>query len=72
MIRHELDAFLPDAVLRAKEGKCEGSCDQHEGLVKAVRVRYIATDVDWGYFAYCQVARDEDVSRGMELTEVKP
>ena len=67
-IRHELDKFKVDAVKRARIGLCEGSCVEHTGDVKAVRVFNKDSGIDWGYFSYCAEARKEEIeNRGMEL-----
>lgn len=56
---------------RAKAGRCEGNCailDGHAGPVEVCRVT--AKDgKDWGYFAYCQNAQEEDIGHGFKLTK---
>lgn len=49
------------------ELKCEGSCSQHQGLVR--RVRVWDKTYDWGYFSYCDVAIAEDRKRGLTINE---
>jgi len=47
---------------------CEGGCERHEYGVQPVRViDRSGTPHDWGYFAYCPAAIDEDKSRGMDV-----
>ena len=67
--RPELDEYLGVTVEKAKRGECEGSCESHSGEVSVYRVYSIQGGFDWGYFAYCETAKDEDVSRGMELED---
>ncbi len=67
MRRPELDQFKAQTVEKAAAGQCDAACEEHRGDVRAFRVRHVATDSDWGYFAYCEVAQQEDESRGMEL-----
>ena len=47
---------------------CEGSCDPHEGEVRTVHV--VHPNMDWGNYQYCDTAVAEDISRGMEVTDV--
>ena len=44
---------------------CEGSCENHQGEVKLVHVG------GWGYWAYCDTAIAEDISRGLSVTIVE-
>lgn len=63
--RTELDEFFPLCQQKALKGLCDGSCEEHRGDVRAVRVFYGATD--WGWFSYCEEAIAEDERRGMDL-----
>jgi len=56
----------------AESGKCSGSCDKHAGQVMVVRVKHIVSGHDWGYFAYCDTAIDEDRRRGLEVELLNP
>lgn len=38
---------------------CEGSCEEHKGVVKEVYVK------GWGYFYYCEAAIEEDKRNGL-------
>jgi hypothetical protein len=67
-VRHELDVFRHATDIKARNGECEGECDEHYGDVKTVRVFHKDSGTDWGYFSYCEAARKEDTeNRGMEL-----
>lgn len=51
-----------------KKAICEGGCEHHEYGVQPVRViDRSGTPHDWGYFAYCPAAIEEDKSRGMDV-----
>lgn len=63
----DYEKYLPEAFAKAKQGICDGSCDLHYGRVGVYKVTHIKSGHEWGYFAYCANARDEDVSRGMNL-----
>ena len=70
VIRHELDRFKDETIDKAHKGICDGSCENHQGLVKPFRVFHKESGFDWGYFSYCEEAQREDTeSRGMELVE---
>lgn len=47
--------------------KCDGSCGEHVGAIRKVRVWYGC--FDWGYFNYCQAAVEEDERRGLIVNE---
>ncbi len=68
-VRHELDQFRDVSMAKAMDGMCEGSCDKHRGDVKAFRVSHISSGTDWGYFAYCEEARETDSRNGMRLDD---
>ena len=63
-IRPELDKFEGEAILRAKAGVCDGSCEEHRGEVRAVRIFHPVSKTDWGYFSYCEEALETDKDRG--------
>lgn len=64
--RPELDEYEFQTQNLASSGKCDGSCEEHFGVVRAVRV--VDSDgTDWGWFSYCEAAREEDISRGFLL-----
>jgi len=65
MLRSELDQFKEQTIAKALRGECEGACEEHVGEVKPVRVTHGNTD--WGWFSYCQEARNEDERRGMTV-----
>jgi hypothetical protein len=51
------------ATARAKTGVCEGNClEKHGGHFGAVQPAYVK---NWGWFAYCTKAIEEDRSRGL-------
>jgi hypothetical protein len=66
---HTDDGFRVAAICKAEQGRCEGACFQHSGEVRAVRVSDPRTGRDWGYFAYCEEARDTDSRRGLKYTD---
>lgn len=68
MRRPELDQFKGQTICKAATGQCDGSCDEHHGEVRAFRVHHEKSGNDWGYFAYCESAQEEDKRRGMILT----
>lgn len=55
---------------RALSGRCSGGCDEHIGDVSVVRVKH-HSGTDWGYFAYCESAVKEDISRGLTVEKTK-
>lgn len=65
IVRPELDIYKQQAIDKAKRRQCDGSCEVHQGEVKAVRIFDASSGFDWGYFAYCEVAIKEDEDRGM-------
>lgn len=66
-LRQELDKFREETEAKAAIGHCEGSCEHHSGDVVATRVHHVSSDMDWGWFSYCETARKTDAGRGMEL-----
>ena len=50
------------AIAKAKAQVCLGSCENHSGPVQVVLVK------GWGHFAYCDVAIQEDKSRGLDVS----
>lgn len=69
-VRHELDQFRESTIAKAVKGECEGCCEDHRGVVKAVRVSHISSGTDWGYFSYCEEAIETDTRHGMRCVEV--
>ena len=49
--------------------KCEGNCDNHYGKIQRVHVS--DNGKDWGHYNYCQVAINEDKSRGLQVELIK-
>jgi hypothetical protein len=47
--------------------RCDGSCEEHVGIVKRVHVYDPRTRSDWGEFDYCDAAIAEDESRGFRV-----
>ena len=48
--------------------RCEGGCETHREGLWVVRVIDPSSDYDWGYFAYCPAAVEEDtVRRGLAV-----
>ena len=73
MFKHQqnLDEFEDETKARAAAGKCEGSCDSHEGLIEVFRV-VSDEGTDWGWFSYCETAQEEDKQRGFLLYKNTP
>jgi hypothetical protein len=68
--RQELEQFKGVTEEMAARGHCEGSCDEHHGPVSVVRA--IGRDgFDWGYFSYCEAAKETDRQRGFTLEQVE-
>jgi len=44
---------------------CEGGCEKHFGTIRRVNVSH--KGYDWGEFYYCEIAIQEDISRGFEV-----
>jgi len=61
--------FLDQNLANCKESAiCEAGCEDHKYGVQAVRViDRSGTPHDWGYFAYCPNAIEEDKSRGLDV-----
>jgi hypothetical protein len=70
--RPELDGYEFETRNLVSKGKCEGSCEEHFGVVRAVRVVDSKDGFDWGWFSYCEAAREADISRGFLLFEQTP
>lgn len=69
--RPELDEFEAEVRQKAANGRCEGACESHRGSTLAVRV--VAQDgTDWGWFSYCDEARQTDEGRGFLLLDRTP
>jgi hypothetical protein len=66
----ELEKDLEHAKRRALSGRCSGGCGEHSGDVSVVRVKHFS-GTDWGYFAYCESAVKEDISRGLTVEKTK-
>ena len=64
VMRKELDKFREETIAKANAGICEGSCEKHRGAIQCVRVTDMKDGYDWGYFSYCEEARDIDRIRG--------
>lgn len=64
-----LGKYRAETVSKAQQGRCEGACEKHRGHVEAVRVFDPKDGKDWGWFSYCEEARNEDASRGFEFAE---
>jgi len=50
---------------------CNGSCDEHIGMLKHVYVTHKISNTDWGVFTYCENAIAEDISRGLQVEEIR-
>jgi len=68
-VDHTDDRFRALAISRARQGQCEGACSPHSGGIRAVHVSDPKTGHDWGYFAYCETARDTDAGRGLKCKD---
>lgn len=49
---------------------CDGSCEEHVGMLRHVYVRHLPSNTDWGVFTYCENAVAEDIRRGLHVTEI--
>jgi len=47
---------------------CQGKCKEHSGTIKRVRVQDYRTNMDWGYFLYCDTAIGEDTRNGLVVS----
>lgn len=54
------------AIERSKSNVCDGDCGFHEG--KALAFHVTDKDKDWGWYSYCEVAKECDESVGFVLT----
>lgn len=63
------EGFLEQNLANCREKTmCEGGCEHHEYGVQPVRViDRTGTPHDWGYYAYCPAAIEEDKRRGMDV-----
>jgi len=62
----EHDKFEAETKNLAKSGFCDGCCDEHIGRTEAVRVAG-PDGCDWGWFSYCEAAKQVNVQNGFFL-----
>jgi hypothetical protein len=60
--------YRPDTEAKVLQGRCEGNCEEHRGPVNLVWIRHDESGHVWGWFAYCDEAREEDERRGLTVT----
>jgi hypothetical protein len=65
-----MDKYLKATQVKAQAGKCEGACDKHVDPVQTVHV-VGKDDWDWGYWAYCQTAQEDDRANEFTVTVVE-
>ena len=69
------DLFRGEYLQRAVNGECDGGdiCTEEHGMhglpVEVYRVRKTGVEswLDWGFFAYCEHARQRDADAGFEV-----
>ena len=54
----------------AIRNQCEGRCAEHTGNCKSVQIIENAEKIDWGFFSYCEYAREHIARNGHEVIEV--
>jgi len=52
------EQFKKETIERSNQSICDGSCEEHSGACKVVRVTDVKNNHDWGLFSYCNTAID--------------
>jgi hypothetical protein len=53
--------------------KCDGACEVHSGEVRKFHVYYKRNgkiSTDWGFYHYCEAAKETDERRGLTVAPV--